>query len=91
MTRTQTETRHQLLEILKAGGRIVTASNRQADFLHQLYREHQQAKVWRRADILTYQEWLANLIEDYHMQSLSDAPVILGKNQTRYLLSLIHI
>lgn len=57
-----------LLERLQEGLLVVTASNRQADFLRQQYRYFQQSQkldktVWLRPAIVTDKQWLSSLYQ----------------------------
>lgn len=77
------------LHHLQQGLPLVTASKRQADFLHQVYREQQsilyKSKVWKRANIFTWTEWVDNQLESLLMHSGNTAPARLSKAHCLYL------
>ncbi|MCP3673919.1 MAG: hypothetical protein GY829_05555, partial [Gammaproteobacteria bacterium] len=71
MTRTYSQRWKTILEKLRDGLLVVTASNRQADFLRQQYRYFQLAEgsenhtVWRRPSIITNKQWLKSLYQQF--------------------------
>ena len=85
MTRTKTASYSETLNHLRQGHLVITASNRQADYLHQAYREQQTDSVWYRANILTWQDWIKDCVERLQMMSSVNAPLLLTKNQCLYL------
>ena len=73
------------LSHIQQGHLVITASNRQADYLHQAYREQQTDSVWYRANILTWNDWVKDSVERLQMLSRTNAPHLLTKNQCLYL------
>ena len=73
------------LRHLQQGHLIITASNRQADYLHQAYREQQSESVWYRANIITWNDWVKDSVERLQMLCPVNAPLLLTKNQCLYL------
>ena len=73
------------LSHIQQGHLVITASNRQADYLHQAYREQQTDSVWYRANILTWNDWVKDSVERLQMLSSTKAPHLLTKNQCLYL------
>ncbi len=74
---------------LQQGRLLLTASKRQADYLHQAYREQQQETVWLRANIKTWTEWVQDSLERLQMHYGTSAPTLLTKNHCLYLLQRI--
>jgi len=68
MTRTCSARWLPLLKQLEEGLLLITASNRQADFIRQQYRYYQESKnanptVWLRPAIITDKQWLLSLYQ----------------------------
>ena len=64
-----------ILEQLEHGLMVVTASNRQADFLRQQYRYYQRQNhltVWQRPAIITDKLWLISLYQQVQIKQESD-------------------
>jgi len=79
-----------ILEKLDDGQLIITASNRQADFLKnqfRYYKSSQQHNTWLQPNIYTEKQWKQNLYEHLRFHLLdSDTPSnLLSDNESRLL------
>jgi probable DNA repair protein len=85
MTRNPVDIWQDTLSRLKDGQLLITASNRQRDYLHQVYRTAQPGNVWYRANILTFNDWLKQILETIQMSANIQTPSLLSKAQALYL------
>ncbi|MFT5450775.1 MAG: ATP-dependent helicase/nuclease subunit B [Enterobacterales bacterium] len=92
MTRTCSARWLPLLKQLEDGLLLITASNRQADFIGQQYRYYQESKnanpsVWLRPAIITDKQWLSSLYQQlmiHHGDSLN-AWSLLSDQESRVI------
>jgi ATP-dependent helicase/nuclease subunit B len=81
-----------LLKQLEDGLLIITASNRQADFIQQQYRYYQESKnskptVWLRPAIITHKQWLSSLYQQLmiHHGDTLNAWCLLSDQESRVI------
>jgi len=97
MTKTSSCRWDNILHQLEAGLLLITASNRQADFLKQQYRYFQQSKlqqsenrlkdVWYKPAIVTERQWISSLFQHlmFHQHESHSPLVLLSELQTGLL------
>ena len=100
MVRITQQTTAELFSALKDGKTLITASNRQAEFIHQKFRSNLQSAhsdilndehnkvsstVWYRANIVTYQQWIKRLIESAQMLNSTKPPFLISKSHGQYI------
>ncbi|MFT5521583.1 MAG: ATP-dependent helicase/nuclease subunit B, partial [Enterobacterales bacterium] len=81
-----------LLKQLEDGLLVITASNRQADFIRQQYRYYQESKnskpsVWLRPAIITDKQWLTSLYQQLmiHHSDTLNAWSLLSDQESRVI------
>jgi len=92
MTGTYSHRWKNLLEQLEKGLLLITASNRQADFLRQQYRYFRQDgeqpdKVWYKPAILTERQWTQTLFQHllFNQDDSQTPAILLSELQTKLL------